>query len=109
MGFFDKIFGKNSEPKFSHQNKTVLCPIDGKVIPMEQLPDETFATGILGPGCGVEPTGDTVYAPFDGKVTQVATTLHAVGLESKDGVEVLVHVPILFISHTSKLFYSSAI
>lgn len=92
MGFFDKIFGKNSEPKFSHQNKTVLCPIDGKVIPMEQLPDETFATGILGPGCGVEPTGDTVYAPFDGKVTQVATTLHAVGLESKDGVEVLVHV-----------------
>ena len=58
---------------------------------MEQLPDETFATGILGPGCGVA-TGDTVYAPFDGKVTQVATTLHAVGLESKDGVEVLVHV-----------------
>ena len=32
------------------------------------IPDETFAQGILGPGCGIEPTGDTVYAPFDGTV-----------------------------------------
>ena len=41
MGFFDKIFGKSSQSKFSHQKKTVLCPIDGKVIPMEQLPPAT--------------------------------------------------------------------
>lgn len=43
------------------------------------IPDETFAQGILGPGCGIEPTGKTVYAPFDGTVEQVASTLHAVG------------------------------
>ena len=94
MGFFDKLFGGKSEPaaKFPGQKMTVLAPIDGKVLPLEQLPDETFATAILGPGCGIEPTGDTVYAPFDGTVTTVAGTLHAVGLMSDDGIEILVHV-----------------
>ena len=68
MGFFDKIFGsKAAATKFSGQKMTVLAPIDSTVIPLEQLPDETFATAILGPGCGLEPTGDMVYAPFDGK------------------------------------------
>ena len=56
------------------------------------IPDETFAQGILGPGCGIEPTGKTVYAPFDGTVEQVASTLHAVGLTSVDGIEILIHV-----------------
>lgn len=65
-GLFDKLFGGKaaSETKFSGQKMTVMLPIDGKVIPLEQLPDETFASAILGPGCGVEPTGDTVYAPL---------------------------------------------
>ena len=87
MGFFDKLFGGKaaSETKFSGQKMTVMLPIDGKVIPLEQLPDETFASAILGPGCGVEPTGDTVYAPFDGTVTQVPESLHAVGMMSDDG------------------------
>ena len=96
MGFFDKLFGGKAEQeetaKFFGQSKTVLTPIDGKVIPLEQLPDETFASAILGPGCGVEPTGDTVYAPFDGTVTQVPESLHAVGMMSDDGIELLIHV-----------------
>ena len=94
MGFFDKLFGgKAAEaPKFSGQPMTVMAPIDGKVLAQDQIPDETFAAGILGPGCGIEPTGDTVYAPFDGTVTQVASTLHAVGLQSDDGIELLIHV-----------------
>ena len=94
MGFFDKLFGGKaaSETKFSGQKMTVMLPIDGKVIPLEQLPDETFASAILGPGCGVEPTGDTVYAPFDGTVTQVPESLHAVGMMSDDGIELLIHV-----------------
>ena len=94
MGFFDKLFGGKaaSETKFSGQKMTVMLPIDGKVIPLEQLPDETFASAILGPGCGIEPTGKTVYAPFDGTVNQVASTLHAVGLTSEDGIEILIHV-----------------
>ena len=65
MGFFDKIFGsKAAATKFSGQKMTVLAPIDSTVIPLEQLPDETFATAILGPGCGLEPTGDMSTPPL---------------------------------------------
>ena len=96
MGFFDKLFGGKAEQeetaKFFGQSKTVLTPIRGKVLAQADIPDETFAQGILGPGCGIEPTGKTVYAPFDGTVNQVASTLHAVGLTSDDGIELLIHV-----------------
>lgn len=96
MGFFDKLFGGKAEQeetvKFFGQSKTVLTPIRGKVLAQADIPDETFAQGILGPGCGIEPTGKTVYAPFDGTVEQVASTLHAVGLTSEDGIEILIHV-----------------
>ena len=77
MGFFDKLFGNKAEEeetaKFFGQSKTVLAPIRGKVLAQADIPDETFAQGILGPGCGIEPTGKTVYAPFDGTVNQVAS------------------------------------
>ena len=96
MGFFDKLFGGKTEEeetaKFFGQSKTVLAPLRGKVLAQADIPDETFAQGILGPGCGIEPTGKTVYAPFDGTVNQVASTLHAVGLTSEDGIEILIHV-----------------
>ena len=94
MGFFDKLFGGKdaAETKFKGEKKTVMMPLAGKVIPLEELPDETFASAILGGGCGIEPTGDTVYAPFDGTVTQVPESLHAVGLMSDDGIELLIPV-----------------
>ena len=96
MGFFDRLFGSRAEAaeemRFSGEKMVVKAPIDGIVLPLEQLPDETFAAAILGPGCGIEPTGKTVYAPFDGTVDQVASTLHAVGLTSVDGIEILIHV-----------------
>ena len=96
MGFFDKLFGGKTEQeetaKFFGQSKTVLTPIRGKVLAQADIPDETFAQGILGPGCGIEPTGKTVYAPFDVTVTQVPESLHAVGLMSDDGIELLIHV-----------------
>ena len=96
MGFFDKLFGGKAKDentsKFTNQSKTILTPLQGKVLAQADIPDETFAQGILGPGCGIEPTGKTVYAPFDGTVEQVASTLHAVGLTSEDGIEILIHV-----------------
>ena len=77
MGFFDKLFGGKSKDentaKFTNQSKTVLTPLQGKVLTQADIPDETFAQGILGPGCGIEPTG-------------------AVGITSNDGIEPLIHV-----------------
>lgn len=69
----------------------VLQPVEGKVIDRESIPDDTFASGVLGDGIGVEPTGEVVVAPFEGTVSSVAESHHAVGLES-GGMELLIHV-----------------
>lgn len=72
----------------------VYCPVEGTVIPLEQIPDETFAAGVLGEGCGVQPSVGRVVAPFDGEITTVAESKHAIGLASPDGMELLIHVGI---------------
>ena len=73
---------------------TVYAPVEGNVIPMEDIKDETFASGVLGQGVGIEPAKGEVTAPFDGTVTTVFNTKHALGLTSNDGLEVLIHVGI---------------
>ncbi len=69
----------------------VLQPVKGKVIAREDIPDDTFAAGILGDGVGIEPEEGIVTAPFDGTVTAVMDSKHAVTLE-KNGMEMLIHV-----------------
>lgn len=76
------------------ESGVVYAPLTGKIIPLEDIPDPVFASGIVGWGCGVEPEDDTVYAPFDGKVVMVAESKHAVGITGKEGTEVLIHVGI---------------
>lgn len=73
---------------------TLYAPLEGEVVPLEQVPDETFASGVLGQGFAVKPSKPCVYAPFDGTVIQTMDSKHAVGLQSKDGMEVLIHVGI---------------
>lgn len=71
-----------------------VCPIHGEVIPLSEVPDETFASGVLGDGIGVRPAEGKVYAPFDGTVAAVFDTKHAIGLEAAEGFEVLIHIGI---------------
>ena len=59
---------------------------------LETVPDETFATGILGVGFAVEPSEGKVYAPFDGTCEGLIDSLHAMNLKSDSGVELLIHV-----------------
>ncbi|MBU3875063.1 glucose PTS transporter subunit IIA [Faecalicatena sp. AGMB00832] len=73
---------------------TFVCPIHGEVIPLSEVPDETFASGVLGEGIGVRPAEGKVYAPFDGTVAAVFDTKHAIGLEAAEGFEVLIHIGI---------------
>ena len=70
---------------------TVLQPVEGNVIAREAIPDDTFASGVLGDGVGIEPEDELVVAPFDGTISSVAESQHAVGIES-NGMEMLIHV-----------------
>ena len=70
---------------------TVLQPVKGNVIARESIPDETFASGVLGDGVGIEPIDELVVAPFDGTISSVAESQHAVGVEA-NGMEMLIHV-----------------
>lgn len=65
----------------------------GAFVPMEEIPDPTFSQGVLGVCCGINPETGKVYSPMDGKISQLAETLHAVGIEA-EGVELLIHVGI---------------
>lgn len=69
-------------------------PCDGTLIPMQEIGDPVFASGMLGEAIGVYPTGDTVYAPVSGKLVELADTGHAFTVEKADGKQVLVHVGI---------------
>ncbi len=71
----------------------VLQPTKGRVIAREEIPDDTFAAGILGEGIGIDPEEGIVVAPFDGEISSVAESKHAIGIEGS-GMEVLIHVGI---------------
>ncbi len=66
-------------------------PLNGTVVPLEQVPDAVFADKILGDGCAVIPKDGKIYSPVNGEISSVAETLHAYGFTSEDGLEVLVH------------------
>ena len=74
--------------------KTIGFPIKGTRVALTEIPDETFSTEIMGQTVGILPTEGVVYAPFDGVVTTLFHTNHALGLTSNDGVELLIHVGI---------------
>lgn len=82
-------------PKAQSEKEAFLdlySPVKGTVIPLAEVPDETFASGVLGGGVGIKPSEGKVYAPFDCTVAAVFDTKHAIGLENQDGVELLIHI-----------------
>lgn len=84
--------------------QTIAAPLAGETLALDQVDDEVFATGVLGQGGAINPTDTKVYAPFDGSVTMVADTKHAVGLLSDGGVELLIHVGINTVGLNGKGF-----
>jgi PTS system beta-glucosides-specific IIC component len=72
----------------------LVTPVEGKVIPMAEIPDEGFSTGALGEGVAVIPENGNIYSPADGVVSSVMDTKHAVGFTTDDGLEILIHVGI---------------
>lgn len=88
-------------------NKTfgsVSNPVEGEIVPLEDVADETFSSGIMGKGIAIKPKNGRVYSPCDGKVTATFKSKHAIGLLANDDIEILIHIGIDTVSLEGKYF-----
>lgn len=81
-------------PEKEYNDDTVYAPLEGKVVALADVPDATFAEGVLGLGAAIEPAVGEVVAPADGEVSSIFDTHHAVGLTLDNGMELLIHIGI---------------
>lgn len=101
--YFEEV---KEEPELTDGEEiTVLNPLAGEIVSLNQVKDATFSQEILGKGVAVDPAEGVVYAPFDGKVDMMFETGHAVGLTSDKGVELLIHVGIDTVNLKGQYFH----
>lgn len=79
---------------FLKKTKTleVHPPVKGDVLPIEQVPDPTFAQKLIGDGIAWKPTVGDVVAPVNGSIVMLQDSLHAIGIRTEDGIEILLHI-----------------
>ena len=85
---------------------TICSPLCGKVVSINKVPDPTFSQEIIGKGVAIEPEDNVVYAPFDGVVSVLFHTKHAIGLTSNTGVELIIHIGLETVELEGKYFTS---
>ncbi|MGA9466211.1 MAG: PTS glucose transporter subunit IIA [Exiguobacterium marinum] len=79
--------------KLMNRHKPTLhSPMEGDVIPLEQVADSVFSEKMMGDGIAITPTDGAVVSPADGEIVQIAPTKHAIGIRTEDGAEILIHV-----------------
>jgi glucose-specific phosphotransferase system IIA component len=78
--------------KDGNKEAELFNPVEGEVIPLEEVSDPVFSQKMMGDGFGVEPANGEIYSPIEGKVVSIFPTSHALGLELANGIEVLVHI-----------------
>ena len=83
-----------AKPAANYDDNCVYSPLKGAAVLMADVPDETFATDVLGMGAAVDPSEGKVVAPADGEVSTLFDTHHAIGLTLDNGMEMLIHVGI---------------
>lgn len=109
VGFFlTMLFYKDKEPeeaektaavtetkaaaKAKDEEITLASPLNGKIVKLSEVKDEAFSSGVLGLGAAIEPEEGVLYAPADGRISALFPTGHAIGLTTKTGLELLMHV-----------------
>lgn len=93
MGLLNFVKGKKVTEDSKFPEKISAC-VKGKMIPITEVQDETFASEVLGKGYGIIPESDDITAPVDGVIEMVFPTKHAIGMKTKSGVEILIHIGI---------------
>mgnify|MGYP000978586108 FL=1 len=79
-------------PKGANEDFVITSPVQGRAVTLSEVKDQTFSSGMLGPGGAIAPTEGPVVSPIDGEVLVAFPTGHAYGLRSASGVELLIHV-----------------
>lgn len=82
----------------------LFSPVDGLLMPIDEVPDLVFSKKVMGDGFGVEPTSGQVVAPASGRVSILADTKHAIGICTDDGAELLIHLGIDTVEMNGKPF-----
>ncbi|MFL6561685.1 MAG: glucose PTS transporter subunit IIA, partial [Bacillus sp. (in: firmicutes)] len=92
----DKSQEVNSPVQMNHQlplsEKEFIMPVEGEIIPLSEVPDQVFSQKMMGDGFGIVPAKGSVISPVDGVIMNVFPTKHAIGIKSKQGYEILIHV-----------------
>lgn len=78
--------------KVSVQKEVITSPLSGKVIPLSEVNDAAFSSGVLGKGVAILPETGEVTAPANGTIQAIFPTKHAVGMVTEHGVELLIHI-----------------
>lgn len=76
------------------ENETILAPLNGKAIPLKEVPDQTFSQELMGKGIAIAPSDGVLVSPVDGTITLLFETKHAIGIKADSGVELLIHIGI---------------
>lgn len=70
----------------------IASPVSGNIVQLEKVPDPVFSEGLMGKGIAIEPDENIIYSPVEGKVTMIAPSKHAIGINTLDGAEILIHI-----------------
>jgi len=90
---FKKLFGLGKDNKKEIVKEEVaFAPLSGKMISIEEVPDPVFSQKMMGDGIAIEPNEGVVVSPVEGEIIQLFHTKHAIGIRSKSGAEILIHI-----------------
>ncbi|PHL19905.1 PTS sugar transporter subunit IIA, partial [Enterococcus faecium] len=82
----------NAGEPITSARHTLNSPLTGKVLPLSEVPDQVFSSGVMGKGIAIDPEVGELVAPADGEITTIFPTGHAVGITTTDGAEILIHI-----------------
>ena len=89
------------------KNEQIFAPCDGKFVPLSKVHDTVFSKELMGKGLAIEPTSsNTIIAPFNGKVSALMNTKHAIGITSDKGCELLIHIGLDTVNLNGKYYES---
>lgn len=78
--------------KKSKEQASIYAPMNGKIVPLEEVPDPVFSEKMMGEGIAMIPSEGKVVSPVAGKIVQIPDSKHAIGIEANDGTEILIHI-----------------